>query len=89
MEHRRTVRLIAVVVDTDGLTQREHDKRVVWAEHNLQEALRGINQTASTIVLSDDKGVVTASATFGGPPEEERMKVAQNLLGSKEVRDAG
>lgn len=80
MADLRTTRIIALVVDTHGLSQKEHDLRVQWAEANLQNSLKRLTNAGVTILVADKNGKILGETTFGGPPEEERLQIATQLI---------
>lgn len=84
MANRRTIRHVTVVIETEGLSIKEHERRVTWVEKNLQDAGRNIDTAfVSMVIRTSDREVVGLFGS-GSTPSEEVLKIAEEL-----TQDAG
>lgn len=74
MSTKRTVREITLVVETHDLSDRDHDKRVSWAEENVMDAVnKAMDQAFVAVVI--DQGDGTRFVGIGTPTEETREMI--------------
>ena len=80
MSTRRTVRHVTVMVETEDLTEREHERRVTWVEKNIQDAGRSIDSAFVSMVIHDrDKNLLGIFGS-GDRPSEEIREIAEELI---------
>ena len=81
MSSRRTVRHIVMVVETEGLTEKEHERRVTWGEKNVQDSVRSIDSAFVSMVVKDGESNLVGFFGSGSTPSEEIMEIAEDLIG--------
>lgn len=79
MSTQRTVRRVTVVVETEGLSAKEHERRVTWVEKNIQDAGRNIDTAFVSMVLQDANGNVVGIFGSGKTPSDEVLQIAKEL----------
>lgn len=79
MTSRRTIRHVTYVVETEGLSEREHDRRVTWAEKNVQDAVRNIDNAFVSMVIETADGEVIGLFGSGSTSSEEVLRIAEEL----------
>jgi hypothetical protein len=84
MTVRRTVRHATWVVETEGLSEKEHERRVTWTESNMEDAGRKIDSAFVSMVISDGNGDVITLFGSGSTSSEEVLRIAKEL-----TKDAG
>jgi hypothetical protein len=82
MSSRRSVRHLTVVVETEGLSETDHKRRVTWVEKNLQDAGRNIDTAFVSMVIKDELGEVVGFFGSGSAPSEELLEIADRLTAS-------
>lgn len=79
MATRRTTRTITLVVETQDLSEVEHDKRVFWAEGNILQANAKMADAYVGVIIKDSEGKVLRF-TGSGDPTEETRKLIDTLM---------
>lgn len=75
---KRTVRTVTLVVETIGLSQVEHERRVFWAESNILNANPKLDQAfVATVINADGDDQETRLAAAGHPTEETRELIEE------------
>lgn len=77
---KRSVRQVTLVVETQGLTDVEHERRVFWAESNLLTANQKMDGAFVAVVVADSSGGTRLSAA--GAPTEETQELIDELKAS-------
>ena len=77
---RKTIRYLAVAIETEGLTEKEHDRRVTWVEKNLEDAGRKIESAFVQMVLTDDNGDLVGFFGSGQTSSEELLKLVKETV---------
>lgn len=67
---RRTVRQVTLVVETQGLSQAEHDRRVFWAESNLLNANNKMDAGFVAVIVTNTESKDTRFSGAGKPTPE-------------------
>lgn len=69
------------VIETDGLTEAEHTKRVTWVERNLLNSSGDIAGAFVSVVVFDEDGNVVRFAGNGKAASEETEEIIKDLIG--------
>lgn len=77
---KRTVRQVTLVVETTGLTDQEHERRVFWAESNLLNANQKMDGAFVAVVVNDPNG--NTRLTAAGTPTTETSELIDELKAS-------
>ena len=80
MAHRRTVRKVTWVIETDGLTETEHNRRVSWVEKNLLSSSQDIVGAFVYAVIYDDHENVVRFVGYGEGASKETRDIISDLL---------
>jgi hypothetical protein len=75
--NRRTVRQVTLVVETTGLSEAEHDRRVFWAESNILNANLKLDQSFVATVITSEGEEDTRLAAAGHPTDETRELIEE------------
>ena len=78
---QRTVRQVTLVVETTGLSEAEHKKRVFWAEGNLLQANSKMDGAFVAVVINDEASEQTRFSG-SGTPTKETQELIQDLQAS-------
>ena len=84
MSTQRTVRRVTVVVETEGLSVKEHERRVTWVEKNIQDAGRNIESAFVTMVIKTQDGDTVGLFGSGLTPSEEVLRIAEELTADEQ-----
>jgi hypothetical protein len=74
---KRTVRQVTLVVETEGLSEAEHERRVRWAESNLLNANGNVDRAYVGVVISNGEGSQVRHMGSGNPTEETRELIEE------------
>jgi hypothetical protein len=74
---QRTVRQVTLIVETQGLSPTEHDRRVRWAESNLLNANGRVVDAYVGVVISDDEGREVRISGSGTPTDDTRELIEE------------
>lgn len=74
---QRTVRQVTLIVETQGLSSTEHDRRVRWAESNLLNANGRVVDAYVGVVISDDEGREVRISGSGTPTDDTRELIEE------------
>jgi len=80
MSTQRTVRHVMVAIDTEGLSEKEHERRVTWVEKNIQDAGRNIESAFVTMAIYDQDKSLVGIFGAGGTPTEEIREIAEEMF---------
>lgn len=78
MTARRTTRTITLVVETQDLTEAEHEKRVFWAESNILSSNAKMADAYVAVIIKEDGKVLRF--TGSGDPTDETRKLIDTLM---------
>ena len=79
---QRTVRNVTLVIETVGLTEAEHVKRVRWAESNLLNANGNVAGAYVAVILTDAEGGPEVRHSGSGLPTNETRELIEGLRAS-------
>lgn len=74
---KRTVRQVTLVVETTGLSEAEHQRRVFWAESNILNANSKMDGAFVATVVTGEGTETRFSGS--GSPTEETMELIEEL----------
>jgi hypothetical protein len=77
---RRTVRHLTYIVESEDLSEREHERRCSWTEKNMQDAGRQIEGAFVSMVFTDENRKVVGIFASGDTPTDEIRKIAEELI---------
>lgn len=77
---RTTIRHLVVAVETEGLSEKEHDRRVTWVEKNLEDAGRKIESASVRMVLTDEEGNLVGYFGSGQTSSEDLLKLVKETV---------
>lgn len=79
MATRRSTRQITLVVETQNLSDEEHNKRVFWAENNVLQANAKMDGAYIAVIIKDGDKMVRFVGS--GDPTPETRAVIDELIG--------
>lgn len=88
--YRRTVRQVTWVIETQGLSQQEHDRRVGWVDKNLLNSSQDMVEAFVYAVIKDENGNVIRFVGNGHGASPDTQEIINDLIGQGEtVEDTG
>lgn len=78
--NRRTIRKVTWVIETEGLTKQEHDRRVAWVEKNLLNSSQDIVGAFVYAVIYDEDETVVRFVGYGDGASPETKDIIKDLL---------
>lgn len=81
MATRRSTRQITLVVETQNLSEEEHNRRVFWAENNILQANAKMDGAYVAVIIKD--GDKTIRFAGSGDPTPETRAIIDELLGDE------
>ena len=70
-----------ITVETQDLSQAEHDRRVSWVEKNILQANQDMVEAFVSVVIFDENDNVIRFAGYGKKPTPETEKLIRELVG--------
>lgn len=78
--NRRTVRKVTWVIETEGLSETEHNRRVSWVEKNLLNSSQDIVGAFVYAVIYDENENVVRFVGYGDGSSPETRDIIKDLL---------
>ena len=80
MSVRRTIRTAKWVIETDGLSETEHERRVNWVEKNLIGSNQNMADAFVYVVVFDTDGKPVRLSGNGKSPSSETEELIKELV---------
>ena len=86
-EYQRTVRHVTWVIETQGISRTEHDRRVSWVDKNLLSSSQDMVEAFVYAVIKDEDGNVVRFVGNGRGASPESQQIINELIGQDEFDD--
>ena len=80
MASKRTIRTVKVVIETQGISDSEHDRRVGWVEKNILGSNQDMVEAFVSVVIYDEQGNMVRYAGNGRTPSPETKELIDELV---------